>query len=340
MGSVVTLYVLCWLLAASSSHTVSRILNDSAPICAECISGNISVNSTTNIQINVTPSSLPNTTSLNQQLHLNKGQNLIPDQTLNDGKLSLINTTNNSTSQSNNFTQKPSTQDIPPPAKVDDSTTGPQVTTAPLSHTIKNELKDSTAGARSSATAAHAIVPANTTAGTLITTSSSTAPPVATPTSKITNATHSSTTSPSTAQMASTNTLITVAPAPKIAHSTTISTNPKTTGFKPSEPENTTTTTTNTNTDTTFATTTSSVPVSTNSSSTTQYLSPVVKVAGQDLPGQVIDKASLLALLLFGLLFFFVVVAVFVTQAYESYRRKDYTQVDYLINGMYTDSGV
>uniref|UniRef100_A0A8C7VTI8 Uncharacterized protein n=1 Tax=Oncorhynchus mykiss TaxID=8022 RepID=A0A8C7VTI8_ONCMY len=26
--------------------------------------------------------------------------------------------------------------------------------------------------------------------------------------------------------------------------------------------------------------------------------------------------------------------------AYESYRTKDYTQVDYLINGMYSDSGV
>jgi len=25
-------------------------------------------------------------------------------------------------------------------------------------------------------------------------------------------------------------------------------------------------------------------------------------------------------------------------QAYESYRKKDYTQVDYLINGMYVDS--
>jgi hypothetical protein len=44
--------------------------------------------------------------------------------------------------------------------------------------------------------------------------------------------------------------------------------------------------------------------------------------------------------LLFGLLFFVVTVALFVVQAFESYRRKDYTQVDYLINGMYTDSGV
>lgn len=69
-------------------------------------------------------------------------------------------------------------------------------------------------------------------------------------------------------------------------------------------------------------------------------MSPIGKGTGQELARQLIDKASLLALLLFGLLFFFVVVAVFVTQAYESYRRKDYTQVDYLINGMYTDSGV
>lgn len=65
-----------------------------------------------------------------------------------------------------------------------------------------------------------------------------------------------------------------------------------------------------------------------------------MEVAGQDLTKQLMDKASLLALLLFGLLFFLVVVAVFASQAYESYRRKDYTQVDYLINGMYTDSGV
>ncbi|KAI3370905.1 hypothetical protein L3Q82_007414 [Scortum barcoo] len=66
----------------------------------------------------------------------------------------------------------------------------------------------------------------------------------------------------------------------------------------------------------------------------------VVEVAGAALTRQLVDTASLLAVLLFGLLFFLVTVAVFVTQAYESYRRKDYTQVDYLINGMYTDSGV
>uniref|UniRef100_A0A667W918 Uncharacterized protein n=2 Tax=Myripristis murdjan TaxID=586833 RepID=A0A667W918_9TELE len=66
----------------------------------------------------------------------------------------------------------------------------------------------------------------------------------------------------------------------------------------------------------------------------------VVEVAGDALTSHLVDTASLLAVLLFGLLFFLVTVAVFVTQAYESYRRKDYTQVDYLINGMYTDSGV
>ncbi|KAF0040470.1 hypothetical protein F2P81_006368 [Scophthalmus maximus] len=66
----------------------------------------------------------------------------------------------------------------------------------------------------------------------------------------------------------------------------------------------------------------------------------MVEVAGGALTRQLVDTASLLAILLFGLLFFVVAVAVFITQAYESYRRKDYTQVDYLINGMYTDSGV
>ncbi|XP_028306128.1 uncharacterized protein C11orf24 homolog [Gouania willdenowi] len=66
----------------------------------------------------------------------------------------------------------------------------------------------------------------------------------------------------------------------------------------------------------------------------------LVEAAGVALSRQLVDTASLLAVLLFGLLFFLVTVAVFTTQAYESYRRKDYTQVDYLINGMYSDSGV
>ncbi|KAL6107323.1 uncharacterized protein ACO6RY_10986 [Pungitius sinensis] len=65
-----------------------------------------------------------------------------------------------------------------------------------------------------------------------------------------------------------------------------------------------------------------------------------VDVAGAALTGQLVDTAALLAVLLFGMLFFLVTVGVFVRQAYESYKRKDYTQVDYLINGMYSDSGV
>ncbi|XP_068169834.1 uncharacterized protein C11orf24 homolog [Antennarius striatus] len=66
----------------------------------------------------------------------------------------------------------------------------------------------------------------------------------------------------------------------------------------------------------------------------------VVDAVGAPLSRQLVDSGSLVAILIFGLLFLLVTVAVFVAQAYESYRRKDYTQVDYLINGMYTDSGV
>ncbi|XP_039594870.1 uncharacterized protein C11orf24 [Polypterus senegalus] len=58
------------------------------------------------------------------------------------------------------------------------------------------------------------------------------------------------------------------------------------------------------------------------------------------LASQVVDTGSLLAVFLFGLLFFLVSVGLFISQAYESYKKKDYTQVDYLINGMYVDSGV
>nr|XP_023827377.1 cell wall protein DAN4 [Salvelinus alpinus] len=63
-------------------------------------------------------------------------------------------------------------------------------------------------------------------------------------------------------------------------------------------------------------------------------------VAGGPLTHQLVDTSTLLAVLLFGLVFFLVTVVLFLTQAYESYRTKDYTQVDYLINGMYSDSGV
>ncbi|KAK7121718.1 hypothetical protein R3I93_022715 [Phoxinus phoxinus] len=66
----------------------------------------------------------------------------------------------------------------------------------------------------------------------------------------------------------------------------------------------------------------------------------IVEVAGDSLTSHLLNTSSLLAVLLFGLLFFVVTVALFLKQAYESYKRKDYTQVDYLINGMYSDSGV
>ena len=39
-----------------------------------------------------------------------------------------------------------------------------------------------------------------------------------------------------------------------------------------------------------------------------------------------------------GVTLFITVLILFALQAYESYRKKDYTQVDYLINGMYADS--
>ncbi|XP_074852104.1 uncharacterized protein C11orf24 homolog [Carettochelys insculpta] len=51
-----------------------------------------------------------------------------------------------------------------------------------------------------------------------------------------------------------------------------------------------------------------------------------------------VDTSSLLAVLLFGIIFFITVLVLFAMQAYESYKKKGYMQVDYLINGMYADS--
>lgn len=51
-----------------------------------------------------------------------------------------------------------------------------------------------------------------------------------------------------------------------------------------------------------------------------------------------LNRSSLLVVLLLGVTLFFTVLVLFALQAYESYKKKDYTQVDYLINGMYTDS--
>lgn len=51
-----------------------------------------------------------------------------------------------------------------------------------------------------------------------------------------------------------------------------------------------------------------------------------------------VNKAILLVVLMLGVALFVSVLVLFALQAYESYRKKDYTQVDYLINGMYADS--
>uniref|UniRef100_A0A4W4GR34 Uncharacterized protein n=1 Tax=Electrophorus electricus TaxID=8005 RepID=A0A4W4GR34_ELEEL len=66
----------------------------------------------------------------------------------------------------------------------------------------------------------------------------------------------------------------------------------------------------------------------------------VLEATGDSLTIDMVNTSSLMAVLMFGLFFFVVTVIVFLRQAYESFRRKDYTQVDYLINGMYSDSGM
>lgn len=61
-------------------------------------------------------------------------------------------------------------------------------------------------------------------------------------------------------------------------------------------------------------------------------------IAAEPLTQYLVDKSLLLAVLLFGTFFLITVIVLFLMQAYESYKKKDYTQVDYLINGMYVDS--
>ncbi|XP_021257453.1 uncharacterized protein C11orf24 homolog isoform X2 [Numida meleagris] len=61
-------------------------------------------------------------------------------------------------------------------------------------------------------------------------------------------------------------------------------------------------------------------------------------IAAEPLTQYLVDKSLLLAVLLFGTFFFITVIVLLLVQAYESYKKKDYTQVDYLINGMYVDS--
>ncbi|XP_053417194.1 uncharacterized protein C11orf24 homolog [Nycticebus coucang] len=63
-----------------------------------------------------------------------------------------------------------------------------------------------------------------------------------------------------------------------------------------------------------------------------------VLVTTEPLTQSLEDKSSLLVVLLLGVTLFITVLVLFALQAYESYKKKDYTQVDYLINGMYADS--
>lgn len=66
----------------------------------------------------------------------------------------------------------------------------------------------------------------------------------------------------------------------------------------------------------------------------------MVEVLGDALSRQLASTALLLAVLVCGSLLFVISVMLFVRQAYQSYNRKDYSQVDYLINGMYSDSSL
>nr|XP_040139932.1 uncharacterized protein C11orf24 homolog isoform X1 [Ictidomys tridecemlineatus] len=61
-------------------------------------------------------------------------------------------------------------------------------------------------------------------------------------------------------------------------------------------------------------------------------------VTTQPLTPSLVNKTFLLAVLVLGVTLFITVLVLFALQAYESYKKKDYTQVDYLINGMYADS--
>ncbi|XP_044115980.1 uncharacterized protein C11orf24 homolog [Neovison vison] len=63
-----------------------------------------------------------------------------------------------------------------------------------------------------------------------------------------------------------------------------------------------------------------------------------VVVTTRPLSPSLVNKGFLLAALFLGVALFLVVVVLLALQAYESYRKKEYTQVDYLINGMYADS--
>ncbi|XP_007450469.1 PREDICTED: uncharacterized protein C11orf24 homolog [Lipotes vexillifer] len=61
-------------------------------------------------------------------------------------------------------------------------------------------------------------------------------------------------------------------------------------------------------------------------------------VSSEPLAQSPVNRSFLLAVLLLGVTLFITALVLLALQAYESYKRQDYTQVDYLINGMYADS--
>ncbi|KAL1774413.1 hypothetical protein HispidOSU_019082 [Sigmodon hispidus] len=61
-------------------------------------------------------------------------------------------------------------------------------------------------------------------------------------------------------------------------------------------------------------------------------------VTTEPLTSSLVNKKLLLVVLVLRVTLFIAVLVMFALQAYESYKKKDYTQVDYLINGMYADS--
>ncbi|KAM4846854.1 uncharacterized protein C11orf24 homolog isoform 1-T3 [Thomomys bottae] len=65
---------------------------------------------------------------------------------------------------------------------------------------------------------------------------------------------------------------------------------------------------------------------------------PYLVVTPKLLAPSLLNRVSLLVVLFLGVALFATAVVMFALHAYESYKKKDYTQVDYLINGMYADS--
>ncbi|KAJ0047287.1 hypothetical protein NL108_003258 [Boleophthalmus pectinirostris] len=338
MGPVVSFYVLCCLLAVSLQPS------DTSPVCKECSNNSTGQNSSETAQRNVTESSSPvNSTNLNQLF--NRSRNRQFNHTVNDANQDVTEKVNATSFSHFDFstTQKPLLQPSAPPAKNSDSTSGPEVTDARLSLNNNTGL-NKTAGVPSNTLGVQAIIPPNTSTTLQTSTLKTTPTPTHLSTTKTAPSHSPKTTAPAPDNVMTTpfskTTTTTKEPATITSTTATVTTTTSTTTATASTSTTTTTTTTATATSAAAASTKSTDFVSTSSAPTVQYLSPVVEVATSDLTRQLVDTASLLAILLFGLLFLFVVVAVFLTQAYESYKRKDYTQVDYLINGMYTDSGV